>query len=956
MIHLEAISDLSSANYDEFYKRATGRYYTNAAIAFAMYETIFESGHDCLQETIKIADPFAGDGRLIAWFIEKWLEQKSSRPKWEVYLFDIDNDALKVAKDRLEAIRSMGVHLSYTIKLGDSFRLACPYEQQFDFVITNPPWELLKPDRRELGMLSGETRKNYVESMKEYDSYLASCFPLSQPKKKFAGWGTNLSRVGAELSLKLCKTNGICAIVLPASFFADEQSASIRSEFLRKGTLLAVSYFPAEAKLFGKADVSSSSMIYLNTFGSRGGTTINLFDKRLHLKSSDKIDLSQDLHGNAVVPITLGAQALAVLKKMQVGLSRWGELESEGEIWAGREIDETGCKAWLTDTGAGPRFLKGKMINRYTLTDENFQLVSRLNWTPPPSSCRYRLAWRDVSRPNQKRRMVATIVPPGTVAGNSLGVSYFKSKNRNSLKALLGVMNSLCFEFQLRCYLATGHVSLSSLRKVFIPNEETLIEYSSLIQAVDGALDQQRTVEDRANIQLTIEAIVARDVYQVSIEDLAVIMDTFEKLSVTEKNMIITEYEGGLRQTTKQKPQKKIFNHLSSKLSELDMRIVHAVPPGGNWKNIPEDIPSKRIARIRESYALGEGSRSTYYGRLLASKPSYTINTYFSRPGNGCHIHYSQDRVISQREAARLQSFPDSFQFAGPQTIVNTQIGNAVPPLLAYLIATELTKSLGRAGVFIDLFAGAGGMGLGFKWAGWKPLLANDIEPRFLETYALNIDRNTTCGSITDDELFSKICGEAKRLKETYSGTPFWILGGPPCQGFSTAGKKRTMKDERNSLFLHYKKFLEEIIPDGFIFENVAGLLSMEKGKVFEQVKKEFLSVMPNLSGWVLNSEDYAIPQRRKRVFLIGAKEKRFSIGRPAPLTGTNSPDLFSSLKNWVSVDDALSDLPELEPGEDGSTKDYRFEAKTDYQRLMRGLISAQEYFSFLTSDSAGKQ
>ena len=126
-----------------------------------------------------------------------------------------------------------------------------------------------------------------------------------------------------------------------------------------------------------------------------------------------------------------------------------------------------------------------------------------------------------------------------------------------------------------------------------------------------------------------------------------------------------------------------IPNHFSATLSNLDLQMVRSIPEGGNWKNIPESIPSKRLQQIRASYERGEGSRSTYYGRLRRDKPSYTINTYFNRPGNGCHIHYSQNRVLSQREAARLQSFPDTHKFYGPKGSVNKQIGNAVPPPLA---------------------------------------------------------------------------------------------------------------------------------------------------------------------------------------------------------------------------------------------------------------------------------
>lgn len=379
------------------------------------------------------------------------------------------------------------------------------------------------------------------------------------------------------------------------------------------------------------------------------------------------------------------------------------------------------------------------------------------------------------------------------------------------------------------------------------------------------------------------------------------------------------------------------------------MRIVKSVPPGGNWKNLPEDIPSKRIAQIRESYHQGKGSRSTYYGRLLSSNPSYTINTYFNRPGNGCHIHYSQDRVLSQREAARLQSFPDNFIFHGSQTAINTQIGNAVPPLLAYKIANEINKAIGGAGIFVDLFAGAGGMGLGFKWAGWTPLIANDIESIFLKTYAENVHDNTICGSISDEKTFTELCRKTNKLLKEHKNKPLWILGGPPCQGFSTAGNKRTMEDQRNSLFIHYKKFLEEVKPDGFVFENVAGLLNMDKGEVFQKVKCEFSSVMPKLTGWVLNTEDYAIPQRRKRVILIGTNIKDNNISLPDPITGLTKNDIFSNLKQWISVDDALSDLPELNQGENGSGKDYRHQPLTNYQKLMRGVLVPSEYFRTFT-------
>ena len=386
------------------------------------------------------------------------------------------------------------------------------------------------------------------------------------------------------------------------------------------------------------------------------------------------------------------------------------------------------------------------------------------------------------------------------------------------------------------------------------------------------------------------------------------------------------------------KTDSEIFNHIAPRLSELDLRMVKSVPEGGNWKNIPRSIPSKRLEQIRESFKRGEGSRSTYYGRLRSCDPSYTINTYFNRPGNGCHIHYEQDRVLSPREAARLQSFPDSFEFLGSQGAISTQIGNAVPPLLAY----QLAGSLGAPGVFIDLFSGAGGMGLGFKWAGGSPIIANDIHATYLSTYAKNVHNNIIAGSISDAEVIEKLLDAAKRA--TLDGRPFWVLGGPPCQGFSTAGNQRTMKDQRNHLVWDYVRFLAEARPDGFVFENVTGLLNMERGGVFKAVQEAFSSIVTVVNWEVLSSEQYGIPQRRKRVFLVGTKEA-LRWHPPIPVTCFRSKDvLFDYLPNAISAQDALDDLPALMPAQDGRGLPYRYSPKSTYQEFMRGMISAAEY------------
>lgn len=133
-----------------------------------------------------------------------------------------------------------------------------------------------------------------------------------------------------------------------------------------------------------------------------------------------------------------------------------------------------------------------------------------------------------------------------------------------------------------------------------------------------------------------------------------------------------------------------VSEHFMSKLSELDRYIISHVKPGGNYMDIPNDVNSKRIQRLQR-----DGGHTTCYGRMLPSEPSYTINTYFNRPNVGCNIHYSEDRLITVREALRLQSFPDNYKIvSSSKQGRNLIVGNAVPPMLAEIIAKKLKKEL----------------------------------------------------------------------------------------------------------------------------------------------------------------------------------------------------------------------------------------------------------------------
>jgi DNA (cytosine-5)-methyltransferase 1 len=130
--------------------------------------------------------------------------------------------------------------------------------------------------------------------------------------------------------------------------------------------------------------------------------------------------------------------------------------------------------------------------------------------------------------------------------------------------------------------------------------------------------------------------------------------------------------------------------HERPRMSKTDEVIISHVPPGGNYRDIPDEVAPGRVLKFKHS-----GGRTTTYGRLHPDKPSYTINTYFRRPNVGCNFHYSEPRLITPREAMRFQSIPDDIELCyGSQDQRNALIGNAVPPLMARAVAWSLRQAI----------------------------------------------------------------------------------------------------------------------------------------------------------------------------------------------------------------------------------------------------------------------
>ena len=226
----------------------------------------------------------------------------------------------------------------------------------------------------------------------------------------------------------------------------------------------------------------------------------------------------------------------------------------------------------------------------------------------------------------------------------------------------------------------------------------------------------------------------------------------------------------------------------------------------------------------------------------------------------------------------------------------------------------------------IDLFSGCGGLTKGFSMAGVRSIFASDIDENAAKTFCRNFpDTPFLCKSITDIEK-----NEVDKLLE--GRVPDIIIGGPPCQGFSLANKRRNkIKDDpRNKLFYGFVKFINWYSPKAFVMENVKGLLSMQNGEVIKTIVEEFTNAGVcgyNVAYKVLVASDYGVPQNRERVILIGyRKDLNIQPQHPEP----------QELDHLVTVDEAIGDLPQIGAGQGTEVQEYPQEPQNDYQRLMR--------------------
>jgi len=231
--------------------RTMGRFYTPEFIVANLADITIRGISLRKLDSFRVADPFCGDGRLVVALLNRARELGiSHKTVWHVSLWDCDSTAVQEAASAVvSAARKACIRVRLDTRCQDSLLALQSDWGSFDCVITNPPWETLKPDSRETAGANGKKRTVYLRALKMYDQRLAMVLPLSQPRRKFSGWGTNLSRCGTEVAFKLLKHRGICSIVIPPSLLTDQSSSALREWMWKNVTFLDVCHYPASPYL-----------------------------------------------------------------------------------------------------------------------------------------------------------------------------------------------------------------------------------------------------------------------------------------------------------------------------------------------------------------------------------------------------------------------------------------------------------------------------------------------------------------------------------------------------------------------------------------------------------------------------------------------------------------------------------------------------------------------------------
>lgn len=366
------------------------------------------------------------------------------------------------------------------------------------------------------------------------------------------------------------------------------------------------------------------------------------------------------------------------------------------------------------------------------------------------------------------------------------------------------------------------------------------------------------------------------------------------------------------------------LSHIPRRVGDMVQKRINALKIGQKMQDLPEELWHKSFKYYVKHDPNRNGGPNLRMIRLDPSQPSLTVTGYIFNK----FVHPTEDRFVTPREAARLQGFPDDFLFVGTLTSVQRQVGNAVPVQLAQAVSNQILEHIEQHRPFglghkffrrkrfpvLSLFTGAGGMELGMLQAMRKGGMFDvkvcvEYDQDCCGTLRKNFGKDMVIAEADIQSLDSRDvflhCGMGKHPLPL-------IIGGPPCQSFSQAGKQKGTRDPRGKLIFEFLRFVREIQPIYFVMENVSNLKGVAKGQLLEEIKGEIDKIGYNFTCNLLCAADYGAPQLRRRLVFIGVRKPYPAVQAPFPTHCNVGESLY--VKNpYVTVGDAFRGLPSLE-------------------------------------------
>lgn len=934
--NLKILSNEYEVSLDSNFRKYNGIYYTGIDLAIKIVEELMKKNTVTDIWNLKFLEPAVGVGNFVfayLYFISKNYKLTQEQVKIlysNIYVCDSDDKALKIFRSKfIESSEHLfGIELddNFIPNIGgaviydlDSKKLYTSIEkyfgkQKYDVIITNPPYKSLRAEKRHYS-----TKDEYELDRKNYEEIKID---IKERYKLSGASNANIYKYFVEeILLNYSHEKSCIGLLIPASILKDKSCVSLREYLINNTNLFQVTSLEENNKYL-KANQALSYLLIEKGENKTGEVLVTRMEKE-EIKLITTVDEINKREGKEI--IILSEEENKLLQKMEA-VPKLKELDSI-KVLRG-ELDLTIYKKFISEKKTKFPLLRGRNIAYYKLEnlDEIDYVTEDFLDIENKKEAIYsdRIACQQIANMSKKKRLVFTRVEKGYVLGNSCNyIIVDENPYGIDLDYLMGIFNSDVYDWYFKLFSSNNHINNYELENMPIPVDcpqfiDEVIKLSNQLKFDSSNLIKEKldkTILNYFNGNKECESNNKNE----SMNELS--FDKFEE-----------DFNKFFKEKKEKLETGELLNDFKYKLSNLDIEIIESVPEGGNWKNIPQNImnKSKRLLGIQKT-----GGRTTLYGRLEYLKPSYTITTYFNRPGNGCNIHPNKNRVLTTREAARLQSFPDDYYFVGNQRDILNQIGNAVPPIIGYLFGNGIKQKLGINNS-IDLFSGAGGLTYGMKLAGIHPVIANDIDYSACLTLKVNNPEiDVLCDDITKESVKRKIINKGKKLNVGL------ICGGPPCQGFSLAGFRKS-DDPRNQLFREFLEIVESVMPKAFVFENVTGLLSFNKGRTFKEIKQLFQEVGYDVHAEKINFAEYGVPQRRVRVILLGIRSDL----NVHPKELFPKPNTINE-ENQVIVLEAIGEFDE---------KVQLKEQQRIYGKLMKKEVKINEYFDFLAEKTNDRE